>query len=110
MAVTVTLDAQPDGLTNVGALHARFGSLNLGSYATNGVAVGKGDFNLSVGLVDLDVSPAGGYVFEWDKTNGKVKAYRENGAGAYTQNQPLVEVANAVDLTSVSARFRAFGR
>lgn len=109
MPATITLDPE-DGRDAGRAVFIRRGKINLGVYATGGVAVTARGFDLAAALVDLDVRPAGGYVFEWDKTNAKVKAYRENGAGSYTQNATLVEVANAVNLTAVEARFRAEGR
>lgn len=106
MPSSVTLDR--DGLLVAGAESIRRGSLNLGAYATGGVAVTPSQFRLRR-IRDLAVRPAGGYVFAWDKQNNKVLAYRENGAATYTQNQPMVEVANAVDLSAVNARFEAKG-
>lgn len=119
MAATVAFDAGPDGRYVASNKFVRKGTINLGIYATGGVAVTKANFDLAVSLDDLDIRPTGGYVFEWDKTNGKIKAYRqagitENVNATYLQNQviaavPMVEVANAVDITAVVARYRAEG-
>lgn len=104
MAATITLDASPDGRATAGGEAIRRGKLNVGVYATNGVAVTKASFDLWVGLIGLYVHPAGGYLFEWDKPNGKVKAYRQNNTTG-----PLQEVPNATDLSAVEPRFRAEG-
>jgi len=167
MASTITLTG--DWLVNIGNRNQTEGTGNLGTYATNGVAVTAGQVGLGV-IDSLIIDPAGGYVFEWDKTNGKVKAYRSAGftpagtiavtdgavtvtggalgaaiginpdsdagvlskAAATNRTIPqatfgiaattaaltgtavaaaaLVEVANAVNLASVTFRFRAVGR
>ena len=103
--VSVEARAYTDGSQNF----IRRGSLNLGVYATNGVAITPSQFGFAA-LEFLSLTQPGGYVFEWDKANSKIKAYRNKdpaaGGGA---DIPLPEVANAVDITAVVARFEATG-
>jgi hypothetical protein len=106
VASTVTLDSGQAGRGASGDKYVRRGVLNLGVYATNGVAVTKAQFDLPVSLDHLDVGSGSGYVFEWDKTNGKIKAFIDKTPAAAT---PLAEVANAVDITAVVVRFFAQG-
>lgn len=109
MAATVTIDAGPDGRYVQGSKYVRKGTINLGIYAANGIAVTKAMFDLPVSLDELDVRPSGGYVFEWDKTNAKIKAYRNKDPGAAGgADIPLPEVGS-VDISAVVARFRAEG-
>jgi hypothetical protein len=111
MAATFTLDSGRDGRAVAGDRFIRRGSGNLGTYATNGVSFTKASFDLPVSVDDVVIYPAGGYVFEVDKTNSKVKAYRQKDPGnAGGADIALPEVANAVDLSSVTFRFRAEGR
>lgn len=108
MAITVTLDPQPAGMTNMGAVSARFGTLTLdSSYPTGGYAVAKGDFQLSVSLHDVDVSLGGGYVFDFDRANSKLRVWYGDNNNA--SDGPLIEVPNGTNLASVTARFRAYG-
>jgi len=76
------------------------------SYVTNGEP-----FTLAeVGLADVDVavvSPAAGFVFEYDIANDKIKAFYGNYDGG--ADGPLVEVANAVNLSTVVTRALIFG-
>jgi hypothetical protein len=104
MAATFTAD-QGDGQGKYasGPRMIATGTLNLGTYATGGVAVTQGLFSLNTPLLDLSVDPAkGGYVFAWDKPNGKVMAFNSAGAAG-----PLAEVANGFDLSTVPTRCRA---
>jgi hypothetical protein len=106
MAATITITER----AATGNKYVRRGTLTLGSYATNGVAVAKADFELPVSLDRLEIDPAGGYVFEWDKANGKVKAYRQKDpANAGGADIPLPEVANAVNLAAIIINFQAIG-
>ena len=98
MAATITVS---DKGVN-GNKRSNSGTGNLGTYATGGIAVGANDCGLSV-MDELDVQPAGGYVFEWDKTNGKVKAYLSGTAGA------VLNQVGAVDLSGVTFRWSARG-
>lgn len=109
MASTITLDTGSVGRGNAGDKFIRRGSGNLGVYATNGIAVTPAQLELT-SLGDLDVGNPAGYVLEWVQSTGKVKAYRGKDPGnAGGADIPLVEVANAVDLSAVTFRFRAEG-
>lgn len=87
-----------------------YGTLNLGVYATNGVAFTPGTFGLNK-LSDLEIDNTGflgaanaanlRHAVE-DKANAKILAFYEN-AGALTQ------VANGVDLSTLTLRWRARG-
>jgi hypothetical protein len=103
MAVTVTIKNQNSGVT--------VGTINLGTgYTTGGVAVSGGQLGCPNSLVHLDCSPAGGHVFEWDQTNGKIKAYRQKDpAAAGGADIALPEVGNGTDLSAITARFEAVG-
>jgi|SRR5882724_6406724 len=105
MASTVTADNLPHpGKGNAGGYFARFGTLNLGIYATNGIAVTPAQFNL-ITLVHLDLGATAGIVFEYVKSTGKIKAFW-TGAGL---SAALAEVTNATDLSAMTARFAAWG-
>lgn len=111
MAFAVAIDAGPDGRFVTGDRQIRTGTISLGTYATNGVAVTKANFDLPVVLNHLEVDPSAGYLFEFDKTNSKVKAFRQKDpAAAGGADIALPEVANAVDLSAVLSRFRASGK
>lgn len=110
MAVlAVTFDAQPAGRSTMFPRKVRRGAISLGTYATNGVAVTARNLELSR-VDELDVSPSGGYIFEYDSTNKKIKAYRQKDpAAAGGADIPLPEVGNAVDLSAITPRFFASG-
>lgn len=110
MASTVTFDTGQDGRGAAGDKLVRRGTLNLGTYATNGVALTKAQLDLPVSINHLDVGSSAGYIAEWDKTNQKVKVYRQKDpAAAGGADIALPEVANAVDLSAVNFRFFAMG-
>ena len=96
MAATVTVDA--GGTFVVGDRKISMGTLQLGSYATSGVAVVAADVGLSV-LQHLTIENGGGLDFEYDKANGLVLAY-DGGT----------EVANATDISANVARYVAIGK
>ena len=94
------------------------------SYPTGGEAFDKAN----IGLVQLDrlmIDPAGGYLFEWDATNAKIKVRQATAAHTHTENTDATyvqnattsastaavagEVANAADLSTVTATFLAIG-
>ena len=79
------------------------GTGNLGTYAANGIAVTANQVGLGI-IEDLQVHPVDGYVFEYDKTNGKVKAYEAGADGA------ALDEVGVVDLSSNVFRFQATGR
>lgn len=155
MSSTITLSG--DWLINIGNRNQTFGTGNLGIYTTNGIAVTATQLGLG-SVDDLVIDPAGGYVFSYDKSAGKVRAYLSAGftpagtnsaptittgtnagttapvytnGGALTQTTgaagitgvqaptftgtavaaaAMAEVANGVDLSGVTFRFRATGR
>jgi hypothetical protein len=109
MASTFTIDST-DGRYVQGNRHVRKGSGNLGTYATNGVAVTVAQLEFPGTIAELDIGPSAGIIYEWDKTNSKVKAYRQKDPGAAGgADIALPEVANGVDLSSLAFRFRAEG-
>lgn len=109
MPLVVAFDAQPGGRSTMFPRKVRRGTVALGSYATNGVAITARNVELNR-IDDLDVQPTGGYVFEYLPSTGKIKAYRQkNPADAGGADIPLPEVANAVDLSAIASRFRAEG-
>ncbi|TVL98679.1 MAG: hypothetical protein CV087_20840 [Candidatus Brocadia sp. WS118] len=74
------------------------------SYATSGEACDPGLGTINIALSDPSVS---GYVFQYDYTNKKLKAfYADYDAGA---DGPLIEVANGTNLSSVSVRLVFIG-
>ena len=77
------------------------------SYPTGGESLTAADLGLSV--VDIVIpSPKSGYVFEYDYTNSKLKAYwADYDAGA---DGALIEVGNGTDLHTVTdVRLLAMG-
>lgn len=107
MASTITLSG--DWMTSQGNKRRTIGTGNLGTYATNGVAVTATQFGLGV-LDDVQVMPTAGYIFEFDKTNLKVKAYwQTDPANAGGANIALIEVANATNLAGFTFKFQALG-
>lgn len=127
MAAVATLDSGQDGRAAQGDCLVRRGTLNLGTYATGGIAVTKSTFDFPVSLSHLDISQSGGYTCEWIKSTGLVKVYyggahahthTENTAGAYAQNATTAantasvgdEVANSTNLASINFRFLAHGK
>ena len=107
MASTVTIDTT-GGRFVEGAALVRKGTLNLGTYASGGIAVTAAQFELGI-LNDLEVRPSGGYVFEYLPSTGKIKAYRQKDPGATGgADIPLPEVGS-VDISSITPRFRAHG-
>ena len=127
MAATVTIE---ETKWSIGQFKT-VGTMNLGTYATGGVAVTPGQFGMQR-LDDLVVRPAGGYTFAFDKTNLKVLAYAavqiihnatpsaqavsvtaadtglEANFGA-TANLAAPQALNSADLSGITARFEATG-
>jgi hypothetical protein len=127
MAATVTIEKT---MWSPGRFLA-IGTLNLGVYATNGVAVTPSQFGFST-LDDIVVRGAAGIYFTFDKTNLKILAYfpvqivhtaapaaqpvsvvaADTGLEATfgaTANFPGRECINAVDISAFIARFEAIG-
>lgn len=77
MSATISLTG--DWLISLGSRRQTYGTGNLGTYATGGIAVSA--LQLGLGTIDsFVVDPAGGYVFAYDATAGKVLAYSAGGA------------------------------
>lgn len=114
MASTVTLDSGSTGRGGQGDVFVRRGTLNLGIYATGGVTVTKQQCELPVEILDVDVQPSAGIIFETVKGTGgqtfTIKAYRQKDpAAAGGADIALPEVGNGVNLAAVNFRFRAEG-
>lgn len=100
MAVTITLTG--DWLTTLGSKRLTYGTGNLGTYTADGIAVTANKVGLGV-IEDLQIQPAGGYVFEYVKSTGKIKAY---------QSDDAVDALDEVGSTDISAavfRWSAIG-
>jgi hypothetical protein len=136
MALTATFDSRSKGMFYSGAEKVRRGTLLFdSSYSTGGKPVTAATFNLRR-LDHLDISPSGGLIFEFDKTNMKVKAYYPTGgataaptsasavpqvtggassATAVNATTPALtpgvakEVGNTADLSTITPRFEARG-
>lgn len=79
------------------------------SYATGGEALTPANLGLS-GVICAITTPSAGYVFEYDVSAQKLKAYRQRDpAAAGGADIPLPEVAAAVNLSAVSTYVIAFG-
>lgn len=76
------------------------------SYPTGGEALTAADFGLS-SIVWAHASNASGYVFSYDYTNSKLLAYRGDNDNA--ADAPMIEVANAVNLSAVATRVTVIG-
>jgi hypothetical protein len=76
------------------------------SYATGGEPLTAGDLGLA-SIVFAAAMSAGGYVFSYDVLNSKLLAYRGDNANGSVG--PMIEVANAVDLSAVTTRVMALG-
>jgi hypothetical protein len=72
--------------------------LDLGEYATNGVALTSTILGTGP-VLDVLVFPAGGYVPSYDRATGKVLVYWVD---TTTDGAPLAEVTAATNLAAVS--------
>jgi hypothetical protein len=70
-------------------------------YAAGREALGDTDSSLGRDPDIVLLAPTGGYVFEYDPSTKKVKALVQDGAG------PLIEVADATNLTALEIPFVA---
>lgn len=105
-----TINLTGDWMVSVGSRRMTYGTGNLGSYTTGGVAITAPQCGL--GVIDLmDVNASGGYVFEWLASSGLVKAYdQKDPAAAGGADIPLPEVGTGTNLGSINFSFQAFGR
>ena len=77
-------------------------------YPTGGWPVTPANFRLR-GIRHLDLEPVGGYVFEYDDANAKIKAYW--GDNNNTSDGPLVEIPagdNGVDTKVIKCRVTGY--
>lgn len=78
------------------------------SYTTGGESLTTAQLGFSKAPDWVEIDPKGGYVFEYDKTNQKVKAYRADYDAV--ADGALIEVAAAVNLSAVvDVVVRAYG-
>lgn len=109
MAISTTLLGSPAATGVIGSQRAGTFTVSLNTYATNGIAFTPANFGM-VRIDYMNIPPAAGYVFEVDYANSKIKAYRQKDpANAGGADIALPEVANAVDLSSVSTRALVIG-
>lgn len=83
MASTITLSG--DWMISLGNRRETSGTGNLGTYATNGIAVTPAQLGLGT-IYSFVIDPAGGYIFEYVASTGKVKAYTPGGITAHTHD------------------------
>lgn len=78
------------------------------SYPTGGEALAPADIDGIEGDIDYlwCVGDSGGYVFDWDNTNGKIKAYWVD---TTVDGAPLAEVADTTDLSAIAPYFLVVG-
>lgn len=97
MAVTVdSTTVQAGGIG--GGVAYTVKNLDLGTYATGGVAITAAILGTGP-IVQLLPQPAGGYVPEWDSANAKIKVYWVDTS---TDGAPMAEVTTATDLGAAS--------
>ncbi len=135
MALTVTI-TKTDTVGRY--LKVKTGSITFdSSYPTNGEALTAANLEFSTDVEFIQVSPAGGLVFEYDYSGSKLKAFYPTGGSATPASlaapavtvpsgatavessaaQPNLtetagiakEVGNTTDLSTVTAYFVAFG-
>lgn len=108
MASTITLSG--DWLNTFGAKRITQGTGNLGNpYASGGIAVSAAQVGLGV-IDSLKVQPTSGYVFEWVRSTGKIKAYDNKDPGAAGGADLALPEVGAIDLSAVTFNWEAIGR
>lgn len=78
------------------------------SYPTGGEALAAKDLGLSV-IDELRIFPKNGFVFEWDATNAKVKAFSQGFVTGSTAQADSVLGALAENDADAEGTFRAMG-
>lgn len=102
MASTVTVNHRFHSL--------KFGTINLGTYATGGIAVTGAQVECPNQIKHLSLFASGGYQFEYVPSSGKIKAYQQKDpAAAGGADIPLPEVGNSTNLGSINPQFIAIG-
>src|SRR5688572_2066366 len=99
MAAAITLTG--DWMVSLGNKSQTSGTGNLGTYATNGIAVTANQVGLGR-IESLVIDPAGGYIFEWVRSTGKVKAYTHSGFAAHTHDLKIIAGQAAASTAAVA--------
>lgn len=108
MASTITLAG--DWMTSLGNRRMVHATGNLGNpYATGGIAVAASQFGLGQ-LEALVIEAAGGYVFEWVASTGKIKAYDQKDPAAAGGADIALPEVGAIDLSGITFRCIAIGK
>ena len=96
------------GFFSEGSKSGTNGTGNIGTAASGGIAVTARQCGLGV-LDDLRVDSAGGYVFQYNKSTGKILAFQQTDpADAGGAAIPLVQVTSG-DLSAAIFNWRALG-
>lgn len=105
MALTVGLTG--DWMVSNGNRRKTYGTIAFdSSYPTGGEPITAANVGLGV-LDDLQVHPTAGFVFEWNKTTGKILVYVEEAVAA---GGALLEVADTTNLSTLTGvRFQSLG-
>jgi hypothetical protein len=77
------------------------------SYPTGGEALTVGDLGFTVVLGLQAIQNSGGYVYQYDAAAKKILVYYGDNNNA--ADGPLIEVANASDLSAIAPTFLVFG-
>lgn len=109
MASTVTITAGQEGRSASGDKLIRRGTMTLGTYAANGIAVTKAQLDFPVQISDVRVDPSGGYVPTWDRTNGKVKLFIGKDPGNAGGADIVLQEVGSVDVSATVFNFTAWG-
>lgn len=100
MALTVTKVAGRTYAEPVGAGFRTWRNIAFdNSYPTGGESLTAAELGFSKAPDVVKIPPKSGYVFEYDATNQKVKAYVEEAVAA---GGPLLEVGNTTDLSALT--------
>jgi hypothetical protein len=109
MALAATSAGSPASGNVIGSQRLGIFNVTIGTYTSNGLAYTPALFGL-VRIDYLRLDPSGGYIFETDYTNSKIKAYdQKDPAAAGGADIALPEVGNSVNLGSVVARALVIG-
>lgn len=102
MPSTITLTG--DWLANIGNRMETYGTGNLGTYATGGVAVTAAQVGLGT-IYSMEIDPAGGYTFSYNATTKKILAYAAS-SGSFTvtgtNTAPTISLAGTHTTNTIS--------
>lgn len=99
MAATISLVGD---IISMGSRRMTTGTGNLGTYSSGGIAVSAQNFALGQ-ISHLTVESAGGYIFRYNASTGKIMAYQSDDAV-----DPLDEVGS-VDISAAVFDWQAVG-